>query len=176
MDDRPRPKPDAELLPEALTKRVLTRASELDALRRAGATIADLRAAATEAGISPQAFEDALAEVRSGEGTQIATAAPRRTRVRAIVAAVALLIGLTLYAVRRTVVPASSTTVVETLSMRCLTPAQVGELLRPVVNPGTTAISFSDASPGVFTIRATAADLVKVKSLLETQQVCANPE
>src|SRR5687767_12062143 len=143
MTDRSRLKPDAELLPEAMTARVLTRASELDALRRAGASIADLRAAATEAGISPQAFDDALAELRSNESAQVATAAPRRTRLKAMVAGVALLLGLVFYAAARTVAPASVTTVVETLSMRCLTPAQVGELVRPVVDPRTTNISFS---------------------------------
>ena len=175
MNDRSRLKPDAELLPEAMTARVLTRASELDALRRAGASIADLRAAATEAGISPQAFDDALAELRNSEGAQVATVAPRRTRLKAIVAVVALLIGLALYAIARTVVPTNVTTVVERLGMRCLTPAQVGELVRPVVDPKTTNISFSDASPGVFTITATAADVAKVKSLLENQTTCADP-
>lgn len=80
MNERLRPKPDAEIVPDALTKRVLARASELDALRRAGATVAELRAAATEAGISPEAFDAALAEMRADQSTQVSPNVRTRSR------------------------------------------------------------------------------------------------
>ena len=176
MDDRLRPKRDAEVLTDALTRRVLTRASELDELRRAGATVAELRAAATEAGISAEAFDAALAEVRDAQSTQVSTevvGARRRTRLKAAAAVVALLIGLGVFTVGRTVVPAPVPTLEQTLSLRCLTPAQVGELVRPWVDPGTTSISFSDRTPGEFTIRATPADIEKVKAVLNQPGTCA---
>ena len=176
MNDRPRPKP-VDVIPDAMSARVLTRASELDALRRAGATVAELREAATEAGISAEAFDAALAEVQSAEATPVVVRGSR-TRLKAIAAAVALVIGLGLaFVTTRLVVPASAPgTVEQTLEYRCLTPAQISELVRRVVNPQTTTITFSDASPAVFTIRATPAEIDKVESVLaEQEKTCARP-
>lgn len=53
---------DAERLPEEAARRLLARASELEAARGAELSVAELREAAGEAGISPAAFEQALAE------------------------------------------------------------------------------------------------------------------
>src|SRR5688572_4542995 len=58
--------PDTEVLPDALATRVLARASELDAAFATG-TVANLRSAAVEAGISSRAFDAALAEVRAAD-------------------------------------------------------------------------------------------------------------
>ena len=58
-DDR-----DPEVLSEPAAARLLARASELDELRRAGSTVAELRAAAAEAGISASAFDAALTELK----------------------------------------------------------------------------------------------------------------
>ena len=55
---------DAERLPEEAARRLLQRASELEAARSADLSVAELRAAAREAGITPSAFEQALAEFR----------------------------------------------------------------------------------------------------------------
>jgi hypothetical protein len=49
--------------------RVLARASELDALRRSAITEEQLRQAALDAGILPEAFDEALAEVRTRNPT-----------------------------------------------------------------------------------------------------------
>jgi hypothetical protein len=62
MDDR-----DGEAISEGKAARVLDRAVRLDALRRGTVSVAELREAALEAGISPEAFERALAEVRAGD-------------------------------------------------------------------------------------------------------------
>ena len=47
---------EREILPDPVATRVLQRASELEALSRAGASVAELLAAALEAGISESAF------------------------------------------------------------------------------------------------------------------------
>lgn len=60
----PSPPRDAERLPEEAARRLLTRASELEAARGAELSVAELRLAAREAGIAPEAFEQALAELR----------------------------------------------------------------------------------------------------------------
>jgi len=58
--------PNAIRLPDDVAQRLLARATELD--ERGGRTSIDqLRRAATEAGISPAAFEAALAELARGE-------------------------------------------------------------------------------------------------------------
>ncbi|MGH7695028.1 MAG: hypothetical protein ACRENH_08605 [Gemmatimonadaceae bacterium] len=75
---RKREESDAELLPEHMASRLLTRASELDAARRAGAAVSELRAAATEAGISPAAFEAALSELREAKAQVLHEMKPRR--------------------------------------------------------------------------------------------------
>ena len=51
---------DAERLPETAARRLLERASELEAARGAELSVAELREAAREAGITPGAFEQAL--------------------------------------------------------------------------------------------------------------------
>ena len=70
--------PDAEVLPEQVASRLLTRASELDAAQRAGTVVAELRAAATEAGISPTAFDAALSELHEGKAQVPDEIKPRR--------------------------------------------------------------------------------------------------
>jgi xanthosine utilization system XapX-like protein len=174
-----RRKPDGEILPDAVTARVLTRASELDALRRTGATVAELRAAATEAGISAEAFDAALAELEEAESTQVSTAVVgtrRRSKLKVVMALVALLALGVAFALARMVeprgAPAAVTTVEQTLPLGCLTPTRLSELVRPVVDPQTTTISFSDGSPSVFTIRATPAEIEKVKAVLDNPATC----
>jgi len=61
-------------LSDESARTLLTRATELDSARLSGASIAELRAAAVDAGIAPEAFEQALAEAQSA-----ALAAPART-------------------------------------------------------------------------------------------------
>jgi hypothetical protein len=75
---------DAERLPEATARRLLERASELEAARSAELSVAELRAAAREAGIAPSAFEQALAEIRGTDLSSPAAAAlaPQRRLAR----------------------------------------------------------------------------------------------
>jgi hypothetical protein len=99
--------PDPERLNEQVATRLLTRASELDAAIRAGAQIAELRAAAMEAGISTEAFDKAVAELREGQAQVPAVSVPpvRRSRLKAIVAGLVALIVIMLLAVARMVIP-----------------------------------------------------------------------
>jgi hypothetical protein len=70
VERRPAAPPDLQVLPDREAARLLARASELDAERRAGTPVTELRAAAAEAGISAPAFEAALAAPRAGGGTR----------------------------------------------------------------------------------------------------------
>ncbi|HEV8361990.1 MAG TPA: hypothetical protein VGQ52_00615 [Gemmatimonadaceae bacterium] len=94
MHKRPPGEPDAEVLPEQVASRLLTRASELDAAQRAGSVVAELRAAATEAGISPAAFDAALSELHAGKAQLPDEIKPRRRvpmwAFSAVVAALAI--------------------------------------------------------------------------------------
>ena len=71
---------DAERLPETAARRLLERASELEAARGAELSVAQLREAAREAGITPGAFEQALAEYRETASSPIAAATPTSRR------------------------------------------------------------------------------------------------
>jgi len=55
----------SEVLGEEAVRRLLTRASELEAARSTHLSVSELREIAREAGIAPSAFEDALAELRN---------------------------------------------------------------------------------------------------------------
>jgi hypothetical protein len=57
---------DSVRLDESAARRLIERATELDAKLASESTIADLREAARGAGISEEAFQRALAEVDSG--------------------------------------------------------------------------------------------------------------
>ncbi|HET9013221.1 MAG TPA: hypothetical protein VFN38_15450 [Gemmatimonadaceae bacterium] len=65
-------------MPDAIASRLLARASELDALRSDDVTVADLRAAAAEAGISGSAFDAALEELRQSGRLPTSNPLPRR--------------------------------------------------------------------------------------------------
>ena len=71
MTERNQPR-DADRLPEEAARRLLQRASELEAARSAELSVAELRDAAREAGITPGAFDQALAEVRARDAAAVA--------------------------------------------------------------------------------------------------------
>jgi len=75
-------RPDAETLSEDVAHRLLARAVELDAQRVDRVSIDELRDIAREVGISPHAFDDALAEVRKAALPQQRKSA--RERLRAV--------------------------------------------------------------------------------------------
>lgn len=80
MTDRNDRPPISNVLPDAIASRLLARASELDALRNDDVAVADLRAAAAEAGISAPAFDAALAELRHTGRVPANDGLPRRRR------------------------------------------------------------------------------------------------
>jgi hypothetical protein len=73
---------DDERLPEEATRRLFTRASELDAAGGAEVSVAELRDAARVAGIAPSAFEQALAELRGRDSLAPEAAGPVPTLAR----------------------------------------------------------------------------------------------
>ena len=70
---------DSEFLPDRQAARLLERASEMDVARTGGSSVADLRAAAAEAGISAHSFDAALAEMQRAANpvVRVAQARPR---------------------------------------------------------------------------------------------------
>ena len=83
-----------ERLPEHLAKQVLARAARLDASDRMSVSIAELRSAALEAGISTAALDQALREIGAGAVEHSADTGGQRRRSRRwrVLAAVALVI------------------------------------------------------------------------------------
>lgn len=168
---------DAEILPEPVATRLLARASELDAARGAGAEVAELRAAAAEAGITTRAFDAALAELRgSGEAQvpELSGRPRRRPRMTALAVGVVALIAVGALAVARGSAPAGAATlaaapiVEEALLLRCLSPGEAAELIRPLLQLPTNSVAYSPARASrVLTIRATSAQMQRVRSMLE---------
>jgi hypothetical protein len=81
---------ETERLTDEAARRLLVRASELDAARPPQISVAELRDVAREAGIRPSAFEEALAELRDGAKPAVAEPTPvprKRTRAFWIAAA-----------------------------------------------------------------------------------------
>ena len=105
-----RPGRDEELarLSDDTAEHLLARATQLDSARTSGASIAELRRAAAEAGIAPEAFDQALLEMR---GSMPETAESARTHSRshslmriAVMVAITLIVFIVLL-VARTAVP-----------------------------------------------------------------------
>ena len=143
MDHRRPVKLDAEVLPDSAAAQLLARASELDAARTAGAAVAELRAAAAEAGISTSAFDAALDELQeAGEARvpDVSGQQRRRASRRALVAGVAALIAVGALAVTRIRTPAPTPMVEEALLLRCLSPGEAAELIRPILDLGMNTI------------------------------------
>ena len=143
MTDRRERTRTLDVLPDAIASRLLARASELDALRDDDVAVADLRAAAAEAGISGPAFDAALSELRRTGRVQTSAAVPRRRRGlrlgAALVAGAALLAGAT-FAVTR---PTPSKSASE---------ARSGEPLKAVTAVGGRTQAFirsADGAPSV---------------------------
>jgi hypothetical protein len=99
---------DAERLSEETARRLLARASELEAARGAELSVGELREAAREAGITSGAFEDALAEFRGRDSgaRQAAVAIPTWRRVGRFWPAALILSGLLSTLVLRLLFPA----------------------------------------------------------------------
>ena len=139
---------------------LLARASNLDALHRASASLLELRAAATEAGISDQAFEGALSELQA---TRV-----RRRRLRwplaAVVAGFLIVGGLTLP--WRPTAPLPPTTEGAFL-LRCLPATEAADLVRPLVRDAWSTVVINPGhSPRILAVRTTAHQLERIKELM----------
>jgi hypothetical protein len=97
MEDRKRRKAGPSG-PEDFAHRVLTRASEIDSVNSSALTIEDLRQASLEAGIAPDAFEQALIEAHGGPPLPhaVTIAPPPRGRWRTALLSSSKTVGLVL--------------------------------------------------------------------------------
>jgi hypothetical protein len=176
---------NAEVLPQPAAAELLARASELDAIRGGGSSVADLRASAAEAGISAEAFDAALAEFQGAPRTG-GPASPRRSMWALGGGAVALLfVGmLVVSGVGRPGGGGTAPgvpTVEEAIVLRCLAPGDAAELVRPVLHDHSSSVRISPArAPRVITIRATPERLQQAKAMLDAYEgegsgTCAAP-
>jgi hypothetical protein len=171
---------DPEVLSNPVAERVLTRASELDAALRGGTlAVSELRSAAVEAGISPEAFDAALAEVRESEAApppNVAARSPAR-RWRWAFGIAAGLITIGSLGVARTVAPvaAGAPMIEQSLLLRCLPAGKAAALIRPVLDLPTNTIVLSPDAPGVITVRATSAQLDRVRAVLDPYERDGSP-
>ena len=160
---------ERRVVPDAAAARLLARASELAASGEAGFALADLRAAAEEAGIPSHAFEAALAEEqrRGGLASAPAVGGPlrhlRRSWAVAAAGAGALLIALAVLVASPEPIPTAE----EAIVLRCLAPGEAAELIRPLMRARSSSAEYRPASaPRVLTIRGTPDDLERAKARL----------
>ena len=155
---------------EPLATKLLARASELDAAAVGRSSVSELRAAALEAGISPAAFDEALAEMHSVR--------PRRRRLRyAALALLALLAASTVVILQRSVaissVASAGQIVEEALPLRCLSPADAAALIRPLLGKRSSVVFTVTGASRVITVRATPEEMLEAKSTLDQQESAA---
>jgi hypothetical protein len=173
MPDRPSSDPDGEIFADDAAARLLERASELDAAAT-GATVTELRSAAAEAGISPSAFDAALAELRRNQQTpRIDAHVPHRGHRRTATLTFAAVIVLAISAigvsrlVPRSVTQTATPLIEQAFALRCITPEEAIQLVRPLISGGTTTVRYSPAhTPGILVIRATPAQIEMARSKL----------
>ncbi len=185
MQNRPSSRPDSEILSAPIAARLLERASELDVAHRAGSAVVELRAAAAEAGISASAFDAALVELRDSRKASLPDAGVRtrrRSRMWALIGAVAALIAVGTIARSRGPSPVGEVTgpgagfVEEAIQLRCLSPGDAAELIRPLLPHRSNSVVYSPANaPRLITIRATVAQMQSVRSLLEKHEGVGSP-
>lgn len=169
---------DPEVLSNPVAERVLSRASELDAALRGGTmAVSELRSAAVEAGISPEAFDAALAEVRDADEAPApnVTQQPPANRWRWAFAVAAALLAVGSLGVARMATPtAAGVPMIEkTFLLRCLPAGQAAALIRPVLDLPTNAVTAS--ADGVLIIHATSAQIEKVQSVLDPYEGAQSP-
>lgn len=174
MKDPRRPGPEREVLSRSVSERLLARAAELDAAQRAGADLATLRAAAAEAGISPTAFDAALAEIRADGQAPAVRPARRRPRRWGLVAGASALILVGAIGVGRAVVPAPVPVIEQAFLLRCLAPGEAAELVRPMLERASGTVMVSPARAArVLRVRATPGEMPRVRALLDRQDGAA---
>ena len=160
-----RPVPPETVLSEPAAAQLLARASELDAAFKGGTSVATLRAAAAEAGISSTAFEAALVEAQAKtQGQGIPVAAPRRRRRWSWLAGASLLVlGMLTVIVQRSSTPGGL--IERWLPVRCLSAQDAMQAMRPYLDRSSRVLAPPSAQ--VVLVRATPAQIAKIRSVLE---------
>jgi hypothetical protein len=178
VDSRIPARPDADLLSESDAAQLLARASELDATRGAGTTVADLRMAAIQAGISGHAFDAALAELHVAErsrGQGVFRLPRRRLRHWGFATLFgALVVAGVISLSQRIATPDEAQilvpTVEETIMLRCLSATEARELLRPLLRLRSTELIISGSAPRVITVRGTSEQVRNIRAALEAYE------
>ena len=155
------PDRDPQVLSEPTAARLLARASELDELRRAGSTVAELRAAAAEAGISGPAFDAALTEMQQ-QAVQAPVPNPIRKPRRlgrvfglATASMIALLFGARmLFPVPGSSAPAAGIAE-ETILLNCLSRGDAAELVKRQFRTDGSNVTIDMKTSGALIVRGT---------------------
>jgi len=174
-------RPERETLRDPAAARLLARAAEIDASRAAGTPLADLRAAAGEAGISERASDRALAELPAGPArvtdahSGSGGAAGHRWLV-ATIGALAVAAALAWRVGSGSPLDAGVPMVEESIALRCLAPGDAAELVRPHLRLASNTVVFAPANaPHVLTVRGTRAQLEHVKAVLDEYEAAGAP-
>jgi hypothetical protein len=158
-----------ERLPEPAAKRVLDRASRLDAEHGSSVSLDMLREAALDAGISAEAFDAALAEERRGA---LAMGTRRRQPWMLLSAALTLVIIGSVLANRlflpgaRGIPPVVLGAVDESFVLRCSDPSTVMEQLRGRVPLRNIRASFSSKEPRVLHVTARPETMTSIRAAI----------
>ena len=172
-----RPDLESEVLSEPVATRLLERASQLDAARIGRTAVADLRAAATAAGISSDAFDAALEELRRPEppAERAAPAPPPRPRRWKLVATLtAVIVAIGSVGIGRAVVPVPAEVVREAFLLRCLSPAEAAALIRPILGENGQ-VYVNPRAPRVLNVAATPSRIERVRAELDRQDGAGSP-
>jgi hypothetical protein len=171
---------DAEVLSAPVAERLLKRASELDAVRTSGTAVAELRAAAAEAGISADAFDAALGELQKADQAPAPVAAVGTRRWRSLfiglagVGAIALVVGMIVIPTRLAV-PVPVRMAEHTIQLKCFPADKAVELIRPLLTDPANSILRPGNTTSTVIIRATPEQLENVQAALanvDNPQAC----
>ena len=180
MSDRSPNEIEQKVLAESDAKRVLSRAIELEHVRTAGSTVAELRAVAGEVGVSAGSFDAALAELDESKQAPVPvkqTRTPRRVRLSVIGGALVALFAFFVFMripAEQASVPAVPS-IEEAIMLRCLSPDEAGEMIRLALGPSVRNVQLR-GRPGsrLLIVRATPEQMQKVKSLLDEKQAAGS--
>ena len=177
MEPLPRSQRQRDVLTDQVAHRILARAAELDAAQKAAVDVANLRAAAVEAGISPSAFDSALDEVQGGQHRPATPPRRRRTRIRMLLLAAPVFMLAGAFVVGRMVMPVPLPLSEQAFLLRCLPPGEAAELVRPMLDDRSTVALSPARAPRTLTIRSTPEGMAKVGALLDERDgaACAAP-
>ena len=170
MRDRRPAEPN--VLSESDATRLLQRASELDAASSAHLQLAELRAAATQAGISANAFDAALEELQAAKSRVVAESEPTprpRRRWTVLVAIAAVLGAFGVFGSMRVVPAAQASAIEEVFLLRCLSPGEARALISPILARSGAAYAPANARR-VLVVRASQPQIDKVRSILEKEE------